>query len=349
MKAIARIIARGPLMFLVILLTVCVASIAFGAEKKTYSFKWNNYQSPETHYEVANSAKCIKELEAAFGGRMKIKQYIGGSLMSGKETLEGLGNGVADIANYYQPYGVGFNPLFDMAGLPAVWTGSDNMIRAEQAMEMIKWWDEILKPLNIKMLGVYCCGEGWLFTRKDKKVTVPADLKGKVLRGYKMFEPAFSAYGASTVMLGTGEVYEAIMRSVIDGVITNPNSALDNHWAEVASWGVVYPFNLIEACTIMNLDSWNSLTDEDKDLLLKTVMANHVAFAKELTAGIKPGHKTYEGLQKMATLHVPTAEEGALWTKFCEPVRDDFRKNLPSEKQKQQFDNYLAIANKYKQ
>jgi len=348
MKAIIRVIARGRLMLLVTILTVCVASIAFGAEKKTYSFKWNNYQSPETHYEVANSGKCIKELEAAFGGRMKIKQYIGGSLLSGKETLEGLGSGVADIANYYQPYGVGLNPLFDMAGLPAVWTGSDNMMRAERSMEMIKWWDEILKPLNIKMLGLYCCGEGWIFTRKDRMVTVPSDLKGKVLRGYKMFERAIAANGGSTVMLGTGEVYEAIMRSVIHGVITNPNAALDNLWCEVAPWGVLYPFNLIEACTIMNLDSWNKLTDEDKDLLLKTTMANHAAFAKEMIAGIKPGQKTYEGLKKYATLHVPTAEETALWTKFCEPVRDDFRKSLPSDKHRQQFDNFLAIANKYK-
>ena len=98
----------------------------------------------------------------------------------------------------------------------------------------------------------------------------------------------------------------------------------------------------------MNLDSWNKLADEDKDLLLKTTMANHAVFAKEMIAGIKPGQKTYEGLKKYATLHNPTAEETALWTKFCEPVRDDFRKGLPSDKHRQQFDNFLTIANKYK-
>jgi len=322
-----------------------VSSPASGAEK-TYLFKWNNYQAPETHYEVANSAECIKKLEEVSDGRMKFEQYIGGALLSGKETLEGLGVGVADIANYYQPYGVGLNQLFDIAGLPAIWIDSGNMIRAESSMEMIAWWDEILKPLNIKMLGLYACGEGWLFS-KGKPIKVPSDIKGRVLRSYASFAPAVAAQGGTTVQLGTGELYEAIMRGVADGVLTNPNAALDNLWCEVAPFGLMYPFNFIEACTLMNLDSWNSLTDKDKDLLQRTVMEQHKDFASKLISNIKPGQKTYVGLQKYATLYNPTPEENALWWKFCEPVRDDFRQKLP-DTGKQQFDKYLDIAKKYK-
>lgn len=347
MKTKVWLLTRGVVMVMVMvtMLVVCVTSPASGAEK-TYLFKWNNYQAPDTHYEVANSAKCIKKLEEVSNGRMKFKQYIGGALLSGKETLEGLGVGVADIANYYSPYGVGLNLLFDIAGLPAIWADSDHMIRAESSMDMIAWWDEILRPLNIKMLGLYACGEGWLFSR-GKPIRVPSDIKGRVLRSYAIFAPAVAAQGGTTVQLETGNLYEAIMRGVADGVLTNPNAALDNLWCEVCPFGLLYPFNFIEACTLMNLDSWNSLTDKDKDLLQSTVMAQHKGFAMELTLGIKPGQKTYVGLQKYATLHKPTPEENALWWKFCEPVRDTFRQRLP-DKSKQLFDKYVEIAKKYK-
>ncbi len=70
-----------------------------------------------------------------------------------------------------------------------------------------------------------------------------------------------------------GEVYTALERGVVDGYGWPINGIFDFNWHEKTKFRVDPGFYNAEVSLIMNLDKWKSLSQRQKDLLMKHVVA----------------------------------------------------------------------------
>jgi len=106
-----------------------------------------------------------------------------------------------------------------------------------------------------------------------------------------------------------GEVYSALAKGVLDGVVAPPDALRSLHFGEVAKH-----FNTIAiprgayAARAMGIKRWNTLTPAQQDLLRRGEQVWEAALAKELKkandAGEKAGHE-----QHMEFSSMPEAEQ----------------------------------------
>ena len=78
--------------------------------------------------------------------------------------------------------------------------------------------------------------------------------------------------GAEAVSVGFGEVPGALQKGVVDCAVTGAGSGYSAGWWEVSTHLMPIPLGGWDpVVTAMNMDRWNSLSDEDKALVQKAV------------------------------------------------------------------------------
>jgi len=320
---------------------------ALAGEKKTYSFKWANFSGPAAHVEVAHSIRIMTKLEKLTDGRMKFKNYMSGSLVSGSDMVEGTRMGVTDFATAYFPYHTGIDARFGIDILPGLWSDIPHAIRAERDLERIEFWNKkLLNPMNIQLLGIYIEGPSWLLGKK-KQFRVPGDLKGYKIRCYGPLEEFFANHGATPIHLTAGELYESLMRGVVDGMTLTPGTVMTRKIYEVIDYLLAYPITISEACTWMNLDRWKEMSHEDQEIMRSTIMDMHHEFSLKTLEECSPRSEMMNFLEKRIQVYKPTPQEIALWVDALKPVREAYLEKLdPSAKE--MFREYVAkIVNKH--
>jgi TRAP-type C4-dicarboxylate transport system substrate-binding protein len=136
------------------------------------------------------------------------------------------------------------------------------------------------QKLGVKLLCRLPNGPACLFTT-EKKVQDLNGFKGLKARMLSASEkPYWDALGASTVSMGTEQVYTALQQGMINAVWTVPSAIKAYSWWDVAKFGTLpytaYPDSLL----VVNAKWWNTLPQEIKDILVKKVVP---AIEKEST------------------------------------------------------------------
>jgi TRAP-type C4-dicarboxylate transport system substrate-binding protein len=106
-----------------------------------------------------------------------------------------------------------------------------------------------------------------------KKIDKP-DLTGLKLRITPVYRDFFQSLGATVVQTAPGEVYTALERGVVDGYGWPINGIFDFNWQEKTKFRVDPGFYSAEVSLVMNLDKWKSLSQAQKDLLMRHVVAH---------------------------------------------------------------------------
>jgi TRAP-type C4-dicarboxylate transport system substrate-binding protein len=109
-----------------------------------------------------------------------------------------------------------------------------------------------------------------------KKIDKP-DLAGLKIRVTPVYRDFFQAIGATVVQTAPGEVYTALERGVVDGYGWPINGIFDFNWHEKTKYRVDPGFYSAEVSLIMNLDKWKSLSQAQKDFLMRHVIAHEAA------------------------------------------------------------------------
>ncbi|HLS51246.1 MAG TPA: TRAP transporter substrate-binding protein DctP [Burkholderiaceae bacterium] len=132
-------------------------------------------------------------------------------------------------------------------------------------------WDYINKLHNDKMNVWYLArtGDGTPFHLYTNKPVEKADLKGFTLRVTPIYRSFFEALGANSVQTPPSEVYTSLERGVVDGYGWPIQGIFDLGWHEVTKARVDPGFYTSDVAILMNLDKWNSLSDEQRDFLTK--------------------------------------------------------------------------------
>ena len=265
-------------------------------------------ESKKTAYYQELAAKTLE----ATNGKLNITVYPAGSLVASTDVAEAVLNDVADIGWMCVPFFPGQFPLTEVASLPMLAKSSK---QATTVLNKLYEESEALRAETsmYKVFQIFTTPP--LFICGNDEIRTPADLKGKTMRAPSgVSTEMMTAWGASPVAMGPGDIYQSIQKGVIDGA--------------VFEWAGIGPFKLTEVMNyyyelqitpncyyvIMNLDEWNKLPEEYQKVMdeiwggLEASLGCSAAFQSE-----------YDQYREEALANsnlkvvVPTEEERAQW------------------------------------
>ena len=103
----------------------------------------------------------------------------------------------------------------------------------------------------------------------NKPISTP-DLTGLKLRITPVYRDFFQALGGTVVQTAPGEVYTALERGVVDGYGWPISGIFDLGWNEKTKYRVDPGFYTAEVSVLINKNSWDRLSEAQKDILRKS-------------------------------------------------------------------------------
>lgn len=140
---------------------------------------------------------------------------------------------------------------------------------------------DLINQIHQEKMGLYYLG--WfdsgvtynLWTRNKPEFDADGNLKveGLKLRGNAVYNAFFTEYlGAQVIDLPTTDVYSALERGVVDATGWTQIGLIDLKWNEFLNYRIEPNFFSTDLGVIVNLESWNALSDESKELLQRVAI-----------------------------------------------------------------------------
>lgn len=295
-----------------------------GACAPVVELSWSNY-FPVPAKQTKICEEFIKDIEAKTNGRVKFSYFPAGTLLTAPKIYDGVVQGIADIglSNLSYTYGrFNVTELLDLPlGFPNAWVANhvaNDFMRKFKPKE----WDKVhvlamhTSPVNVMMTT-------------SKAVNKMEDLKGMTIRGQGYIGEVASALGSTPRAIATPEIYDALLKKVVDGVYLPMETMRAFRLGEVVGhvtecWpiGQVFAFYLI-----MNKDRWNSLPEDVKKVFNEYPFEEKFA---ETWNAIDIDGKSL-GMAKKLNFIQFSPQEANRWIKASETVIDKYVKSLVSK------------------
>jgi TRAP-type C4-dicarboxylate transport system substrate-binding protein len=195
------------------------------------------YASPysTTHPFSLADRDWINYIQSHSHGRIQIEAFWGGSLMSADESVMELRHDVADVGY--------IAPIYAHAGMEInkVQTGFYEGIRTiEQQVLLLHCLRKRFPVFDKELRGVIpiALQGGNLAHVLTRNIPIHRleDLQGLRIRTPVELVPVFEKLGIDAVLFPMGDVYTALSKGIIDGVVTAPDGLSAMHFAEVARY-----------------------------------------------------------------------------------------------------------------
>ncbi len=228
---------------------------------------------PETLIYTKSFLEFVDKVNAAGEGVVQIDVRGGPEAIGMFQQPDAVRDGIVDMV--YTPgsfYG-GTVPEKDAmvtSNLTAVET------RANGGTELM---DQIhQEKMGVKYLGWFDSGVCYnLWTRDAPEFDADGNLKveGLKLRGNAVYNAFFSNYlNAQVIDLPTGEVYSALQRGVVDATGWTQIGLIDLKWNEFLNYRIEPCFFSTDLGVVVNMEKWDSLSDESKTILQDVAIAH---------------------------------------------------------------------------
>jgi TRAP-type C4-dicarboxylate transport system substrate-binding protein len=186
------------------------------AQEKAVSIKVTNW------FPVGSKHDSIlqewgKDLEKRTNGKVKVSYYAAGTLAPAAQTYDAVVKGIADVGNHVMGYTMGRFPFSQVLDLPIGWP--ENGDGTKIANDFYKKFKP--KELDdVKILLFHSQPGGYLHTR-TKPVNKLEDAKGLKLRCFGSNAKFVGLIGASPVAMPMPDVYDALSKGVVDGLMSS--------------------------------------------------------------------------------------------------------------------------------
>lgn len=205
----------------------------------------------------------LEELKKRSGGKMAYTMYAGAALGKGPEHFDIVAKGMSDMGYFTATWTPGRFPLTDVLSL-AVWVdGKDIAADIGNAV-----YNRVLKDefKNVKVLELNGCIQSFIWSKKP--ISKMADLKGMKLRSPGGHQTNYiKSLGAEPVFMPLGDVYMAMETGTVDGLVTCCPLIQGFKLYEVAKFATILTFGCVSEGTVMNMNSWNKLPDDQKKMV----------------------------------------------------------------------------------
>jgi TRAP-type C4-dicarboxylate transport system substrate-binding protein len=208
-----------------------------------------------------------REVDLGTDGKVKINLYPGGILTPASQTFDSVITGIADIG--FGPTGVtpGRFPLTEVMEQP---------LGIESSLMMTRLSNDFLRVFKpeefdrVKVLFLLSASPGLLHTQRP--VRRLEDLKGLKVRclggtAARMLD----RLGATSVVIPTGDTYDALRKGIVDGVVAAWDSLETMRWGEILHYTTVSYASAIGApgFVVMNRAKWQSLAADHQKVIEK--------------------------------------------------------------------------------
>jgi len=223
------------------------------------------------------------------GGTLVIDPNWAGALLSSEHSMEELRHGVADIGLITPIYVKGGTHLIRLqSGFYSGTTTMPAQLALYRCLEQGS--EQFAREVDgLKILAIQGGSLPGLVTT-DKPVRSLDDMRGMRLRAPTELLGVLESLGADPVNMPMGDVYSALAKGVLDGVVAPLDTFRSLHFAEVANYytELVVPRGAYPA-RAMALARWNSLSAAHRQILEEGVAVWENALAEQVDKAMADG------------------------------------------------------------
>jgi TRAP-type transport system periplasmic protein len=333
------------LVMCVFALSVCIIFGAASGAEKTFILKTTNFLPPGHQASLAFD-QWAKDIEKATNGRVKVKMYHSATLASAVQQYDAVVKGIADVGNHVLGYTMNRFPLSEVLDLPlGIPSGS-------VAAKMMNDYYAKMKPKEfdeVKVLWFHGQGPGYVDTR-NKPIQKLEDLKGLKLRTYGGNARFMQTLGGTPVAMPMTEVYDALSRGMVDGLLSSLESLESFRTGEHVQYVNMNRMSAYTATFLvaMNKKTWNSLPPDIQKIIDRTSQEQVEKFGKAWEQGDAVG-RAFLDKRGVKFLTLSREEEQRWVDKGAKPLFEDYvkrmkEKNLPGD---QALNMVLAFLKPY--
>ena len=266
------------------LLLVLICFFAAGVVSARHNPTWLVYATPYSpNHPFSRADKTwIKWVEQESKGSLRLKAIWSGALISSEHSLLEVKHGVADIAYIAPIYSRGDTHLLRIQ--TGFYSGAKTF---EQQVALYRCLATVFPEYSneLKGLKILAVQGGTLagILTCSHPVRSLDDLKGLRIRAPTEMLNMMRELGADPISMPMGDVYSALAKEVIDGVVAPLNTLEALHFAEVAKYYTrlniprgAYPSRA------MSFNRWEILSESQRDVLEASVPIWEAAMAKEI-------------------------------------------------------------------
>lgn len=302
---------------------------------------------PIGHHQTRSCDLFKKLVEERSKGRVKIEHYPAGQLYVDKDMVDVLPRGGIEMANINYGMWTGLVPEFAIFDILGLYDSPEHSYRVQDDPEVRSIIEKKLAEKgNAVILGWPGMeARGPMFTKPVKKLE---DLKGMKVRAHSEWCTYwFRALGASPVVMSSSEVYQALQRKTIDGLLSGGTSYIDRKIVEVAKYPIENVFHLYGPfALIINKTVWDKLPIDIQEIMVQA--------GKEVTTYCRAeAHKAEEvawnKMDSMPDVHVTSLskEELKRWRNLTlPPQKEMFEKQVGKETANKLFARVEALRDK---
>jgi TRAP-type C4-dicarboxylate transport system substrate-binding protein len=269
---------------LILVLAGCGAAPQPGVTTLLYASPYG----PNHPFSVADQT-WMHWVEAHSNGSLRIRPIWSGALISADQPLIELRHGVADIGT--------ITPIYVRGGVQLIRIQSGFYAGARTVEEQVALYQcvaaaepEYARELaGLKVLAVQGGTLPGILTR-TRPVQTLTDLKGLRIRAPTEMLELLRDLGADPVNMPMGEVYSALAKGVLDGVVAPKDALRSMHLSEVAKYFTEFevPRGAYPA-RAMGERRWRTLTPEQQQVLTDAEPIWEAALAQQIRATVNAG------------------------------------------------------------
>ncbi len=269
-------------------LLLFAAACSGGREGDVVVLSYGSQYSPNHPFSRADIV-WMNFVHEESNGAIRIKPYWGGGLLSADESMLEVRHGVVDIGLVTPIYlRAGAHMLRTQAGFYGGSRGYDDQLAVYRCISQ-EFPDFAHEMEGLKVFAVQGGNLPGVLTR-SKPVATLEDFRGLRLRAPVELTPVLKELGADPVNMPMGEVYSALAKGVIDGVVAPADTLQSLHFNEVAKhFSTVRFARGAYPARAMSLKVWDGLPQSAKDVLERSIPVWEEAMKKEITAAQAKG------------------------------------------------------------
>ncbi len=285
------------------------------------------------------------EVEKRSNGRVKFEFHWAEALCKAKDAPDAVRTGVADASQITTVYYPPKFPAFSVVDIGGVFDPYAVTMAVWELYDTEPMLQKDLDILNARLLLVAPLGQTILTFRKP--VNNLKEAKGMLIRAVGSEADFVKGIGGVPVPLPHPEVFLAIQRGTIDGVVSFPASAMAYGYYELTThWLTGIPGNF-GILSIINKSTWNKISKDDQNMMIEVARSYARRHADNT---IKNDGEIFEA-QKARGVKVMSLspEDVKLWKAQAEPAIGKWKKDLAAKglDGDKILQKYLELTKKY--
>ncbi|MFC1910817.1 TRAP transporter substrate-binding protein DctP, partial [Chloroflexota bacterium] len=287
----------------------------------------------------------FQKMEDASNGSVKVTVYPDQTLCAAVDTFDAVISGVADMAEANHGYVPGRFPLTEIIRLPGLGISSTKA-GAYIMRDMYDKFPEVRAEYSdLKLIFNYRL-PAQIITTVRTPIRKPEDMKGLKIRTQGAIAgDAIKAMGGVPVLMAMGDVYMALQRGLLDGLISAPDTLVTRKFYEIEKHLTTVDMGGSTDVCIMNQQSFDKLPAN-----IQKVITDSIPWCIETMPGAWDGEVEAAVKAKPADFdwYTLTKEEAAVFNAATASVRENYSKQWASRGPAQAIlDEVISLANKY--